>query len=355
MKYSVIDISSSGLSMIVASTDNKKTEIIFKDRAGMYLLPHLEGRRLSQRGMDKLADALSVMKEKCENLGVDVCYVISTAALRFVDNYEDIGAYVAEKTGLPVNFIDGKTEAYCDFVANEYYASYDRAVLIDLGGKSLEICDLSKKEKDDMCYLDFGLVDLHRKFVKKYQPDEEEAEEIKKYGRARFDKEKLPKKDAYATAVMVGTTNCALYDIYSEFAKEKAADGVKTIDYGKFKKLVKNLISGPDRSGLIINNAPEKLVAIGPAAIVLKVLFKRFGVDNIIVSDKGVKEGYLQLVLCGKEQGKSFDFRNSGETSVKAKGIKSVKNTQKAKNVAEADKICDEPQNESAAEADKAE
>ena len=306
MKYSVIDISSSGLSMIVASTDNKKTEIIFKDRAGMYLLPHLEGRRLSQRGMDKLADALSVMKEKCENLGVDVCYVISAAALRFVDNYEDIGAYVAEKTGLPVNFIDGKTEAYCDFVANEYYASYDRAVLIDLGGKSLEICDLSKK-------------------------------------------------DAYATAVMVGTTNCALYDIYSEFAKEKAADGVKTIDYGKFKKLVKNLISGPDRSGLIINNAPEKLVAIGPAAIVLKVLFKRFGVDNIIVSDKGVKEGYLQLVLCGKEQGKSFDFRNSGETSVKAKAIKSVKNTQKAKNVAEADKICDEPQNESAAEADKAE
>lgn len=334
MKYSVIDISSSGLSMIVANADGKKTEIIFKDRAGMYLLPHLEGRVLSQRGIEKLADALAVMKEKCVNLGVDVCYVISTAALRFVDNYLEVGAFVTEKTGLPVNFLDGKTEAYCDYVANLYYASYEKAVLIDLGGKSLEICDLAKKEKDEMCYLDFGLVDLHRKFVKKYQPDEDEAEDIKKYVKNRFDKEKLPKKDAFTTAIMVGTTNCAIYDIYSEFAKVKPADGVKTIDYAKFKKLVKRLICGADRSGLILNNAPEKLAAIGPAAIVLKVLFKRFGVNNIIVSDKGVKEGYLQLVLDGRESGEYFDFAQNktfGASSVKP--LKTVKKTAQAKKV----------------------
>ena len=38
------------------------------------------------------------------------------------------------------------------------------------------------------------------------------------------------------------------------------------------------------------------------------MLFKRFGVNNIIVSDRGVKEGFLQLVLEGKETGLWYDF-----------------------------------------------
>ena len=64
----------------------------------------------------------------------------------------------------------------------------------------------------------------------------------------------------------------------------------------------------------MLNNAPEKLYLIGSAAIVLKHLFKRFGVDNIVVSDRGVKEGYLQLVLEGKETGAYYEFvRNSSD------------------------------------------
>ena len=38
-----------------------------------------------------------------------------------------------------------------------------------------------KNAKEEMAYLDFGLLDLNRKFVKKLQPDENEAKEIKKY------------------------------------------------------------------------------------------------------------------------------------------------------------------------------
>ena len=222
MKYSVIDISSSSLSLIVANADGKKTEIVFKDRVSLYLFPHLEGKSLSPRGIDKLTDALSLMKEKCASLGVEACYVISTAALRFIENYEEVRRAVTDRTGLAVNFVDGATEAYCDYVANAYYAGFERPVLIDLGGKSLEICDLSKKEKEDMLCFNFGLIDLHRKFVKKYQPDEDEAKDIKKYVKNRFSRASLPEKDVYATAVLVGPTNCALYDIYAEFTQSKA-------------------------------------------------------------------------------------------------------------------------------------
>lgn len=308
MKYSVIDISSSSLSLIIAQTEADKTEIIFKDRVSLSLLHYLEAKKLSERGIEKLIETLHTMKDECSGFGVRYCYLISTAAMRYIENCDEVSKIVTERTGLPVNFLDGNTEAFCDYVANLYYASYEWPVLIDLGGKSLEICDLSKNDKKDMLCLDFGLLDLHRKFIKKIQPSEREAKEIKKYVTDKFDKADLPKKETYATAVMVGATNRAIYDIYAEYTDAKSEDGVKTIRYKKFKKLVEYLLSDADRSALILKYAPEKLYLIGPAAIVLKALFKRFDLDNIVVSDRGVKEGYLELILAGKEKGAYFDF-----------------------------------------------
>lgn len=70
MKYSVIDISSSSLSLTVAETDGNPdtTEIVFKDRANLSLPYYLVGDKLSARGIDKLLDALAVAKEKCSKL-----------------------------------------------------------------------------------------------------------------------------------------------------------------------------------------------------------------------------------------------------------------------------------------------
>ena len=74
MKYAVIDISSSSISMSVAEMNARVTEIIFRDRASLTLLHYLDGRDLSQRGIEKLTEAVSVMKDKCVSLGVDAAY-----------------------------------------------------------------------------------------------------------------------------------------------------------------------------------------------------------------------------------------------------------------------------------------
>ena len=139
MKYSVIDISSSSISMVVAEVNDRVTEIVFKDRASLTLLHYLEGRDLNARGIEKLTEAVSIMKDKCVSLDVDVLYLIATAALRVIGNFEEVRAAILQGTGLPVNLIEGKTEAYCDLIANQFFNSYDRAVLLDIGGASIEI------------------------------------------------------------------------------------------------------------------------------------------------------------------------------------------------------------------------
>ena len=301
MKYSVIDVSSSSISMVVAANGGTN-EVVFKERAALSLTHYLEGDKLSARGMEKLAALLDHMRAVACAEGAQRCYVISTAALRHVANSEQIAAFVHEKTGLTINFIDEPTEAYCDYIANLSYRSYDRAVLIDLGGKSIEICDLSKSEKAEMFGFEFGLVDLNRKFVGNIYPTEDEVKSIRKYLKKKFDAASLPEEGTFATAVLVGASAMAIYDIYADFAKADRT-GPKIIEYKKYKKLVKRLLEGADRSSLVLKNAPEKVYVIGAAAVALKALFKRFGVETIVVSESGVKEGYLRLVLDGREEG----------------------------------------------------
>lgn len=301
MKYSVIDVSSSSISMVVAANGGTN-EVVFKERAALSLTHYLEGDKLSARGMEKLAALLDHMRAVACAEGAQRCYVISTAALRHVANSEQIAAFVHEKTGLTINFIDEPTEAYCDYIANLSYRSYDRAVLIDLGGKSIEICDLSKSEKAEMFGFEFGLVDLNRKFVGNIYPTEDEIKSIRKYLKKKFDAASLPEEGTFATAVLVGASAMAIYDIYADFAKADRT-GARIIEYKKYKKLVKRLLEGADRSSLVLKNAPEKVYVIGAAAVALKVLFKRFGVETIVVSESGVKEGYLRLVLDGREEG----------------------------------------------------
>ena len=318
MKYAVIDISSSSISMIVAAQEGSKAEVVFKERASLSLVHYLEEEGLSARGTEKLIDMLTRFRETAAELGVERGYLIATAALRHVKNFDAIAKCVFEATGLTVNLIDGATEAYCDYVANLYYKTCDRPVLIDLGGKSIEICDLAKSSKEDMLCFSFGLLDLYRKFVSNIYPDAKEAKEIRRYVREKFDRAHLAGEGVYSTAVMVGASNAAIYDIYAEFSDESETNGVKTIRRKKFKKLVKHLLTGEDRSRLVLNNAPEKLYLIGSAAVVLKYLFKRFGVEHIVVSERGVKEGYLQLVLEGKETGAYYDFtRGSADGEVR--------------------------------------
>ena len=301
MKYSVIDVSSSSISMVVAANGGTN-EVVFKERAALSLTHYLEGDKLSARGMEKLAALLDHMRAVACAEGAQRCYVISTAALRHVANSEQIAAFVHEKTGLTINFIDEPTEAYCDYIANLSYRSYDRAVLIDLGGKSIEICDLSKSEKAEMFGFEFGLVDLNRKFVGNIYPTEDEVKSIRKYLKKKFDAASLPEEGTFATAVLVGASAMAIYDIYADFAKADRT-GPKIIEYKKYKKLVKRLLEGADRSSLVLKNAPEKVYVIGAVAVALKALFKRFGVETIVVSESGVKEGYLRLVLDGREEG----------------------------------------------------
>ena len=52
MKCAVVDLSSTGVSTVVAECDDGKVvEILYKDRTNIAVIEYLEGRSLSRRGI----------------------------------------------------------------------------------------------------------------------------------------------------------------------------------------------------------------------------------------------------------------------------------------------------------------
>lgn len=305
MKYAVIDLSSTGVSMIIAEGDKESGifETVYKDRTNIAITDYFEGHSISARGIEKLIDALISARSTAKAVGAVECYVVSTAVLRNVDNIAEVAEKIRMRTGLIINHLDGKTEAYCDLVSNRKYAAYDKALLIDIGGGSVELCDLKKADKSDMVCMEFGPIKLRNKYVDDIYPTEDEAKRIKKYMRKKSDEAGLPGKGKYRTVVLVGSINDALCAATREFCEKKKLGADFTCDkYGKF---VKMLLTSSDRTRLIMKVAPEKINVLPVAAIILKELLKRFKPDDVVISDCGVKEGYLALVATGAEEGAS--------------------------------------------------
>ena len=307
MKFAIIDISSSSISLLAAEGE-KTFDILFRERENVSILHYMEGKNLSERGVEKIAENLEKMKEICRKAGIDKCYVISTASMRNFENFEWVIEELYKRVAVRVNLLDGQEEAYCDLVSNERYRALDRAVLADIGGGSIELCDLTKDNPDSLVYLDFGPIQINHRFVANIHPTEGEAKDIRKYVRKKLEKSGLPGGGALSTAVLVGATNQAIYDVYCDYYDEERAAGEKRIEYDRLKKLCKHLVRSSDRSMLVLKNAPEKIYTLTTATVILRAMLKYFGVSNVVVSEFGVKEGYLSLVTDGRWKGVETDL-----------------------------------------------
>jgi Exopolyphosphatase len=299
-RYGIIDFSSTSVSLLIADVEEENIVPIFKDRKTISVLDYIEKNgKFSPRGTQKVIDALKTLISNAGAAKVEKIYTIATAAMREIKNYEEVGKAIEDETGLKISVIDGKTEAYADYVANARFTLLSSAALIDIGGASTEVCDFAKTNKKEMISVPIGAVSIQKQCIAEIYPSAKEADKITDIAEKEFDKGKVPTKGRFETAILVGANCNALYSIYADYFNIDPSKE-KEIKLKKLKKLTKFLISSPQRSMLIIKNAPEKVHVIIPTALLVKNLLKRFEIKSAVISELGVKEGYLKLIVTGK-------------------------------------------------------
>ena len=299
-RYAVIDFSLSSVSLLVAEKKmNGGLESIFKSHRIIRIPDYLSGGLLEGKGLEKLIKEGLYLMNMAAQFNPDKTFAISSTLLKGIGNAEDVGRKIKECIGLDVLHMEGKDEAYAAFIANERYKNLERAVLIDIGGSSTEICDFRSSDKEGMVSIDIGANQIERMFIKDLYPTGEEEKRIRRYLKEKIDDETKYLPQNYDNAVLSGSNCQALYTIYADYYDIPDGDEM-LMQTVKLEKLISTLMEKKKRSRLIIKTVPEKVNLLIPTAICLKQILKRFGIENMTVSTFGVKEGALKLILSGR-------------------------------------------------------
>lgn len=165
-RNAIIDIGSNSVRLIIYKINGDSTFKVLNEakrtiRLGSYLT---ESDYLADSGLDILLNVLKEFKGICERYEVLEIYVVATEAIRRSINKHDICNKIKLDLGLKVNILSGWEEAKYGYLAIKNSMTEKDAILLDLGGSSMEITLMENEKLKESISLPLGSIPLTKMF-----------------------------------------------------------------------------------------------------------------------------------------------------------------------------------------------
>lgn len=293
--YGVIDIGSNSIRLSLY----KKTENSFKLMLNKKNMAGLAGYidksgNLNKKGIRKTISILNAYRQILENIEVEGIFVFATASLRNINNTEEALQIIREQTGFDIDLVSGEQEAIYDFVGATHFMDLDKGILVDIGGGSTELVFYSNGNIEKAISMPIGSLSLYTKFVKNIIPTKKELINMKEY----IEEELLvvDSSDKYAIICGVGGTIRGAYKLSNEIFDKSA--GNRTIEVDKLIQMRREFSDERKYAvNKIIKIVPERIHTIIPGMTILECISEKYNSQSIIVSEYGIREGYLYTKL----------------------------------------------------------
>ena len=296
MKVGIIDFSSSGIALLVANVAEGNMDVLLKTKRPLSIFDYMKKTgRLSRRGVEKIVEVMTDVKNSAIKVGAEELYLYATASFNGIDDFVEVTSQMTEATGLKPTLLSGVDEAYADALANQEYATLGDTLLLDIGGMTCQMADLTDIKRENSFSLEIGPYSFSKDIQGMY-PDESESKTIRKKVSKALEKHDVFGKKKFSKMVMAGGTADALYSLYQDYYQISSSK-TKVMKRKKLSKLLDYLQTSDDRSLLIIRNASEKVHVIVPAALIAYQCAKHFDASEIVVSPYGVKEGLVRIMM----------------------------------------------------------
>lgn len=292
MKQAIIDIGSNSMRLTLYETDGENFRILFKEKIMAGLAGYVENGILSAEGIECAYTGLLTFKETLESLQITDVAVFATASLRNIENTEETITAIKAATGYCVEVISDEEEAGLGYIGAMRDVNLTKGAFIDIGGASTEVVSYENGEVLALASFRLGSLNLYRKCVKKIMPGEGSLKKIEKAIREEIDEQNLFSFDKRATLVCVGGTSRAVL----KFAKRLYGLPAEcsSISKEQFEGVCRMLCKG-DREAMdiILKLEPDRIHTIVPGIMIMQHIISLFDSDEIVVSNYGVREGYL--------------------------------------------------------------
>ncbi|MFD1417406.1 Ppx/GppA phosphatase family protein [Companilactobacillus keshanensis] len=294
MKLAVIEIGSNSIrTSVYRSSKRNRFKTLDRWREPVRLGKSIaQSRLLTNDQIEETIDVLKEFQDRIRRYDVDRISLIATAAVRLAKNQNQLVFAVLKETGLQLDIIDEKEEAFYDYVAVRNTMRIKDALIVDVGGGSSEISLAKKGRLKYGLSIPIGAISISDVHLKSNPIKEHELETARKDISRRL--ESLRGMNTSATFVGLGGTLRAVTSILNREGKRKKNLHNSVITCEQLDDLFDKLAHATveERSHIKELSDGRYEVILGGILIISEII-KKTPAKEIRFSNFGVREGYV--------------------------------------------------------------
>ncbi|MCH5463044.1 Ppx/GppA family phosphatase [Lactobacillus sp. LC28-10] len=257
-------------------------------------------KELQEPAIQRTLDALRKFKTYYEALPHLTVKAITTAAVRQARNQAEFLKRVEQAVGLKLDVLSGDDEAYYDYLGVKNRLRVADALMLDVGGASLEMVHIQSGKESNLISIPFGAVNLSEQF---HLADKVFAADF--FNASIFLRKRL--RDIWwlheaqnKPLILLGGANRSLARMsrrQQQILHVEQIHGYQLTSPEVFRLfsmlLSKSLAERQEISGLEPDRADIIVGGIMPLVLLLQMLDS----DRVIFSESGVREGIIHAYL----------------------------------------------------------
>jgi exopolyphosphatase / guanosine-5'-triphosphate,3'-diphosphate pyrophosphatase len=297
-RIAAIDIGSNSIRQIIADVSaGGSIRVIDEMKASPRLGAGIAANgALSETAMGQALDALTRMAKLAVHLEAKRVEVVATSAVRDASNSADFCARVRRVTGHKVRVLSGEEEAMLAFrsALAHFELGQGRAVVMDIGGGSLELALSADGLLERLTSLPFGALRLTEEFLGA-TPRHKDIEKLRKHVRPDLRKV-LPVRD-WRGATVIGSggtfTNLAQIHLARRGLTSRSPQGTR-IPRAELLHILEWLAGmTPAERATVPGLSPARADIILAGLTVAAEVLARLEASELQVSAYGIREGIL--------------------------------------------------------------
>lgn len=306
MKRAVIDIGSNSMRLTLYETQGTNFKILFREKIMAGLAGYIEDGALSAEGIERACTGLLTFQGILQTLEIHYVNVFATASLRNISNTEQALFIIYAATGYSVEVITGEEEALLGYAGAMQELQLTNGAFLDIGGASTEVVTFDEGEAIDYASYPIGSLSLYRRCVKKIIPGDGSFKRLKQVIGETFD---INKERFSPCPLLVGVGGTARAVLKLSQSYYKSSEDCRSMTAEQLDGLCTFLTSGRKSAvDLILRLEADRIHTLIPGLLILQHIFHLFQAERLVISNYGVREGYL----CQKVLKKNFDIHKTG-------------------------------------------
>lgn len=303
MNFATIDVGSNSILLLIATvTEEGKIRPLLEKAEITRLSEKMnESGIINPEAMERSLKVLRKYTDLCHRNGVDRIVCIGTEGLRRAKNAQDFVQKVGELCGFKVEIISGTKEAELAYLSAllDFGENHENLVVLDIGGGSTELIWQTEQNgsitKLQTLSMKMGSVRLTEEFLKSDPVSQSEYAALRQCIddklKNHFSSLQIPTKPMTLVGLAGTVTTLSSLDQKLPVYDSDKIQGAK-LSQNSLKDLIrklkeKNLEERKKMTGM----EPKRADVLLAGASILDCVMSALGVEELIVSDRGIRYG----------------------------------------------------------------